>query len=71
MLGSFTGYNPLLVQIIKFFVTGIAPVKEEETLEILAFMEAADLSKAKNGASVDLETVMAKAIATASDIKTE
>ncbi|MCL4483021.1 MAG: Gfo/Idh/MocA family oxidoreductase [Bacteroidetes bacterium] len=71
MLGSFTGYNPLLVQIIKFFVTGIAPVKEEETLEILAFMEAADLSKAKNGASADLETVMAKAMATASDIKTE
>jgi len=56
-LGGYAGYNPLLVQIIKFFAAGVAPVRPEETLEILAFMEAAELSKARNGASVDLNIV--------------
>ena len=61
VLGSYAGYNPLLIQIINYFRTGIVPVKEEETLEILAFMEAADISKALGGTSVDLEPVMKKA----------
>jgi len=56
-LGGYAGYNPLLVQIIRFFESGIVPVKAEETLEILAFMEAADLSKKSNGSPVELETV--------------
>jgi predicted dehydrogenase len=55
--GNFPGYDSLLIQIIRFFDTGIVPVKPEETLEILAFMEAADLSKVNNGASVELEMV--------------
>jgi hypothetical protein len=37
------------------------PVSPEETLEIYAFMEAADESKRKNGALVSLETVIKKA----------
>ena len=57
-LGKFQGYNPLLLQIVKFFDTGIAPVKPEETLEICAFIEAADASKSKGGASVSLEKIM-------------
>ena len=61
-LGGYNGYNPLLVQIINFFKTGIVPVKEEETLEILAFMEAADLSKAKKGESIEIEHIMKSAI---------
>lgn len=60
-LGSFSGYNPLLKEIIKYFQTGIAPVQPEETLEIFAFMEAADLSKAKGGIPVSLDEVMKKA----------
>jgi len=36
-------------------------VTEAETLEIYAFMEAADESKRQNGASVTLESVLAKA----------
>lgn len=56
-LGGYAGYNPLLVQIIRFFDTGVAPVKAEETLEILAFMEAADLSKSLHGVTVELATV--------------
>ena len=69
ILGGYPGYNPLLAEIIKFFNTGIAPVKEEETLEILAFMEAADLSKAKGGVSVDLDFVMKRARKEASERK--
>jgi predicted dehydrogenase len=52
------GYGPLLAQITKFFKTGVPPVKPEESLEILAFMEAADLSKARAGVSVLLSQIM-------------
>ena len=52
-----TNYRPLLVEIIKFFQTGIAPVDPAETLEIIAFMEAAELSKARGGAPVPLSEV--------------
>lgn len=61
VLGPLQGYEPLLKEIIKFFNTGIPPVKAEETLEILAFMEAADVSKRKKGVAVSLETVWKKA----------
>ncbi len=60
-LGPFSGYDNLLVQIIEFFRTGKVPVSPEETLEIYAFMEAADESKRTNGAPVSLETVIKKA----------
>ena len=56
--GSFDGYVPLVVQIMKFFQTGIAPVQPSETIEILAFMEAADKSKAQHGASVKISDVL-------------
>jgi predicted dehydrogenase len=59
--GGSGGYEPLLVEIAKFFKTGQAPVPAEETLEMFAFMEAADESKRKNGAPVTLESVAAKA----------
>jgi hypothetical protein len=52
--GSFDGYEPLVAVIMKFFQTGVAPVKPEETIEIIAFMEAADESKNKGGAQVKL-----------------
>jgi hypothetical protein len=60
-LGEFQGYNPLLKKIIEFFNTGIVPVSAEETIEIFAFMEAAEVSKGKNSAPVDIESVMIKA----------
>ena len=62
---KFDGYEPLLFEIVKFFRTGIAPVKPEETLEIYAFMEAADESKRRNGAEVSIKEVMDKAKAEA------
>ena len=52
--GSFDGYQPLLVAIMKFLETGVAPVKPEETIEIIAFMEAADESKKQGGAPVKI-----------------
>jgi hypothetical protein len=44
--------------VIEFFRTGKSPVSPEETLEIYAFMEAADVSKQKGGAAVDMQEVM-------------
>ncbi len=55
------GYDPLLVQVAKFFQTGVAPVTAEETIEIFAFMEAADESKRQGGKVVTLASVLEKA----------
>ena len=59
--GGYGGYEPLVVEIAKFFKTGKPPVSAEETLEILAFMEAADQSKKQGGCPVSLESVMRQA----------
>jgi len=48
------GYRPLLVEIVKFFETKQPPVSNEETLEIFAFMDAAQRSKAAGGAPMKL-----------------
>jgi predicted dehydrogenase len=53
--GKFEGYEPLLVEIVRFFKTGKPPVTAQQTLEILAFMEAADRSKQLGGVPVQLE----------------
>jgi predicted dehydrogenase len=47
-------YRGLLVEVVKFFGTGVPPVSAEETLKILAFMEAADASKKEGGKPVPL-----------------
>ncbi|WP_300598400.1 Gfo/Idh/MocA family oxidoreductase [Niabella sp.] len=60
VLGPFTGYDPLLMEIVRFFETGNAPVPEAETLEIMAFMEAADLSKKSGGEPVDMTLLLKK-----------
>ena len=60
-LGKEHGYNPLLIKIIDFFKTGVVPVTADETIEIFAFMSAADESKARGGAAVDIDEVMQKA----------
>lgn len=60
-IGDFTGYRPLVVELAKFFRTGKAPVDAAETLELYAFMEAADESKRQGGAKVSIEATMAKA----------
>lgn len=60
-MGNSGGYAPLVVEILKFFKTGKAPVSAEETIEIFAFMSAADESKAKDGAAVSLKELIEKA----------
>jgi hypothetical protein len=42
-------YRPMVVEIVKFFQTGIVPVPVEESLEIFAFMDAALRSKQSGG----------------------
>jgi hypothetical protein len=64
-LGPYDGYRPLVVEIATFFRTGVPPVAEEETLEIFAFMEAADESKRRGGVPVRIAEVLAKARAQA------
>jgi hypothetical protein len=43
------GYRPMLVDIVKFFETKEPPVSNEETLEVFAFMDAAQRSKEAGG----------------------
>ena len=47
-------YRPLVVEIVKFFQTGKPPVANEETLEMFAFMDAAQRSKEQGGKMVGL-----------------
>jgi len=54
-VGSFDGYEPLVAAIMRFFQTGVAPVEPEETIEIMAFMEAADESRARGGEVVKIK----------------
>jgi len=61
VLGPFEGYKPLLTEIIQFFETGTPSVKAEDTLEMCAFMEAADESKRRKGASANLDEIWDRA----------
>jgi len=58
VLGKYQGYNPLLEKVAEFFSTGIVPVSADETLEIFAFMQAAEESKNKGGIPVDMTHLM-------------
>ena len=50
-----TDYRPLVVEIVKFFQTGKPPVSPEETLEIFAFMDAAQKSKEQGGKPIRVQ----------------
>lgn len=58
---KFEGYEPLLVEIVKFFKTGKPPFSVEHTLEIYAFLEGADESARLGGKPVALQDVLARA----------
>jgi len=47
-------YVPLVKEIVAFFQSGKPPVSNEETLEIFAFMDAAQRSKSANGQTMRL-----------------
>jgi hypothetical protein len=59
-VGSINGYEPLVAEIMKFFQTGVAPFDPNETIEIFAFMEAADESKRLGGKPVRLQEILRK-----------
>ncbi len=58
ILGSFEGYDALGEQVATFFKTRQSPVDHRETLEIYAFMEAADESKRRGGVGVHIQEVL-------------
>jgi hypothetical protein len=60
-IGGFAGYEPLLMEVVKFFKSGKVPVEAEETLDIYAFMSAADESKRQGGKPVMIKDVMTAA----------
>lgn len=59
-VSAYAGYEPLVREIVQFFKSGKVPVSPAETIEIYAFMEAADESKRQGGKPVKLESVMKK-----------
>ena len=54
-------YPELMVEMMKFFKTKKPPVSPETTIEIFAFMAAADESKARGGAPVTIAEMIKKA----------
>jgi predicted dehydrogenase len=55
------GYRPLVVEMVKFFRTGKPPVAAAETIEMFAFMEAADASKKAEGRQISIEETIRRA----------
>lgn len=52
---KYMGYGGLAIELARFFKTGEVPVKPAETLEIFALLQAAEDSRAQNGAVVTLK----------------
>lgn len=69
VLGTYSGYDPLLAKILEFFKTGIPPVSAEETLDIFTFMAAADVSRKKGGSPVETASVFEEARKNAAKIQ--
>ncbi|MBM3999224.1 MAG: gfo/Idh/MocA family oxidoreductase [Planctomycetes bacterium] len=65
-IGPFSGYEPLVAEIVRFFKTKEVPVRPEETLEIYAFMTAADASR-RTGQPVRIDDLLEAARASAKD----
>jgi predicted dehydrogenase len=64
------GYEPLVTKICEFFKSGNPPVDRAETIEIYAFMEAADESKRQGGKPVTISDVLRHAEQTAKGTST-
>ena len=47
-------YAVMLQKVMAFFRTGISPIPLSETLEIIAFLQAADASRAENGKKITI-----------------
>ena len=60
-IGPYEGYGMLVEEILRFFDTRVSPVPAEETIEIYAFMSAADESKRLGGQPVALIEILDQA----------
>ena len=60
-VGGYDGYAPLVVEAVKMFQTGKAPVDAQETIELFAFMAAADESKRREGKPVKIDEIIQRA----------
>ena len=58
---GFSGYGPLVERIGEFFLSGQPPVRRQETIEMFAFMEAADESKRLGGKAVLVRDILERA----------
>ncbi|MCA9177093.1 MAG: Gfo/Idh/MocA family oxidoreductase [Planctomycetales bacterium] len=58
--GRYMGYESLAIEIAKFFKSGKPPVSADETIELFAFMTAAQSSKEQGGRPVALDAVLPK-----------
>ena len=54
---KYVGYEGLAIELAKFLKGGPVPVSPAETLEIFALLQAAEASKAQNGAVVPLQNL--------------
>ncbi|HPA19709.1 MAG TPA: Gfo/Idh/MocA family oxidoreductase [Verrucomicrobiae bacterium] len=61
VVDKFEGYEPLLVEIARFFKTRKPPMTVEKTIEIYAFLEGADESLKQGGKPVALDAVIENA----------
>ena len=59
--GVYDGYLPLVKAFCEFFQTGQPPFDSQETIEIIAFIEAADESKRLGGLPVSIAETIEKA----------
>lgn len=59
--GRYMGYEGIATEIARFFKTRTPPVSPAETLELFAFLEAAEQSKRQGGARILLADVLAQA----------
>lgn len=59
--GEYDGYAPLVVEAVKMFQTGKVPVSAQETIEMFAFMAAADESKRRDGKPVTIKEMIEQA----------
>ncbi|MGL6225338.1 MAG: Gfo/Idh/MocA family protein [Thermoguttaceae bacterium] len=59
--GKYEGYLPLVKVFCEFFESGVAPIDPDESLEIMAFLEAAGISLAEKGREVSIPTLFEEA----------
>ena len=58
---NYEGYEGICKAAVEFFKTGKAPIAPEETIELFAFLDAAEESKAKGGVPVSIDQIIEKA----------